>query len=176
MKISPIAKKIFILGYILIPIFMSSTLSFLIYYYETSLIREGYFTLLQTLVMLNSIILLVFVAIFINTYRCLKSNFKQFESKFANLNTIIKAIEYIGVSDITVNAKNYEVITFDIGIDIGGNRNHLYCLENQIVPEHSYMHYLITKKIDEYNQKNADKEAQERTETIINKMKKSWED
>lgn len=178
MKISPTAKKIFILGFIIIPIFISTSVSFLIYHYETPLIREGYFTLQQSLILINLTTILVFGIIFISTYSSLKRNLKQFKSKFSNLDTIIKAIEYSQVSnvtDITIKKTQYERIAYDSGIYVLGNGNYVYWLENVRVPELSYLHYLITKKGDEHNKRNEEEEANKRTESII-KMMKQQED
>jgi uncharacterized protein YebE (UPF0316 family) len=176
MKISPVVRKQLILFNIGLFIPISITFSFLIYHLGTPTIINGYLTLSQTVILVNLILILILTIEFIFTYYHLISDFKQFEAKFSNLETIIKAIEHSRIEDVTNTNENYQHITYDSGIDIGSDRNGTYWLEEIEIPKFSYLYYLVSKKGKEHNLRINQHIAEKRTEMIINKMKQSWED
>jgi hypothetical protein len=178
MKISPKFKKIILIIHSIILLILIVGLAIAAYYSDT-------LPTVRQFVSITLSLSLPITFVFIWIYYSAKSNFKEFESKIANVDIIVKAIEYGRVINVITapsyltNYKDYTIV-FDNGIEISLSIESEDDCELSIadvqIPKYSYLYYIIAKKNNEYLERLKVEKANKRTETIINKMKKSQED
>ena len=181
MRISPRTKNYLIYGYIIYSIIVAISMGMLPYTAQPISI----FNCVIISLILETIVTFLFLAAY---FDCVNS-FKDFESKINNVDFIEKAIEYSRVINVITPPSHLvdcrvDTIIFNNGIEINLS---IYDCEPSIsdyelsiadveIPKHSYLHYLITKKNNEYYVEIKKEEANKRTESIINKMRESQYD
>lgn len=169
MKISPIVKKAILIIYFIILLILIVAFTVAAYHSDP---LPSVKKLVSIILIFSSITSLTFVFL----YFSIKNDFKEFESNFSNLETIIKAIEHSRVENVT-HKEFYQIVNLDNGISIVSHNSGNRTLEDVKIPQFSYLYYLISKKALEYNMRIDEERAVEKTQNIINKMKQqSWED